>query len=75
MFTILETYFDSLARQGPGRGYYPNQTKSVLSLSLYLSLTGLRDPIACVCFYVLGLRTSKACPNYEAVWDIIDVLL
>ena len=29
-FAILETYFDSLTRQGPGRGYHPQPTKSVL---------------------------------------------
>ena len=30
MFAILETYFDYLTGQGPGRGYHPNPTKSVL---------------------------------------------
>ena len=30
MFTRLETYFDSLTRQVPGRGYYPEPPKSVL---------------------------------------------
>ena len=29
-FTRLETYFDLLTRQGPGRGYHPKPTKSVL---------------------------------------------
>ena len=29
-FAIIETYFDSLTRQGPGRGYHPEPTKSVL---------------------------------------------
>ena len=29
-FAILETYFDSLTRQGPGWGYHPQPTKSVL---------------------------------------------
>ena len=29
-FTRLETYFDSLTRQGPGRGYHPKQSKSLL---------------------------------------------
>ena len=29
-FTRLETYFDSLTRQVPGRGYYPKPPKSVL---------------------------------------------
>ena len=32
MFARLETYFDSLTRQGPGRGYYPEPSKSVLIL-------------------------------------------
>ena len=26
------------------------------------------------CVWVLGLRTRKACPNYEAVWSRTDVL-
>ena len=30
MFTRLETYFDSLTRHVPGRGYHPESTKSVL---------------------------------------------
>ena len=30
IFSIIETYFDSLTCQGPGRGYHPNPTKSVL---------------------------------------------
>ena len=30
MFVILETYFDSLTLQGPGRRYHPNPTKSVM---------------------------------------------
>ena len=29
-FTRIETYFDSLKRQGPGQGYYPEPSKSVL---------------------------------------------
>ena len=29
-FTILETYFDSLTRQGPVQGYHPDPAKSVL---------------------------------------------
>ena len=29
-FAIIETYFDSLTRQGPGCGYYPELFKSVL---------------------------------------------
>ena len=29
-FARLETYFDSLTRQGPGRGYYPEPSKSVI---------------------------------------------
>ena len=29
-FTIIETYFNSLTRQGPGRGYYPKMSKSIL---------------------------------------------
>ena len=29
-FAILEIYFDSLTRQGPGRGYYTEPSKSVL---------------------------------------------
>ena len=29
-FVRLETYFDSLTRQGPGRGYHPEPTKSLL---------------------------------------------
>ena len=33
-FTRLETYFDSLKRQGPGRGYYPKPSKSVLIIRL-----------------------------------------
>ena len=28
--SILQIYFDSLARQGPGPGYHPKPTKSVL---------------------------------------------
>ena len=31
-FARLETYFDSLTRQGPGRGYHPDPTKSVLTV-------------------------------------------
>ena len=31
------------------------------------------DPHLCVC--VLGLRTRKVCPSYEAVWAKTDVLL
>ena len=34
-FVILETYFDSLTLQGPGRGYYPKPSKSVLIIRLY----------------------------------------
>ena len=30
VFAILEIYFDFLTRQGPGRGYQPNPTKSIL---------------------------------------------
>ena len=30
MLARLETYFDFLTRQGPGRGYHPESTKSVL---------------------------------------------
>ena len=30
VLAILETYFDSLTRQGTGRGYHPKQPKSVL---------------------------------------------
>ena len=30
IFARLETYFDLLTRQGPGRGYHPKPTKSVL---------------------------------------------
>ena len=30
MFARLETYLYSLTRQGPGRGYYPEPSKSVL---------------------------------------------
>ena len=29
-FERLETYFDSLTRHGPGRGYHPDPTKSIL---------------------------------------------
>ena len=29
-FAKLETYFDSMKKQGPGREYHPNLTKSVL---------------------------------------------
>ena len=29
-FAIIETYFDSLTRQVPGRGYYPKPSKSIL---------------------------------------------
>ena len=32
MFVRLETYFDSLTRQGPGWGYHPKPIKIVLSL-------------------------------------------
>ena len=31
---ILETYFYSLTRQGPGRGYHPEPSKSVLIVRL-----------------------------------------
>ena len=31
-FTRPETYFDSLTHQGPGRGYHPKPSKSVLIL-------------------------------------------
>ena len=34
MFARLETYFDLLIRQDPGREYHPNPTKSVLILLL-----------------------------------------
>ena len=30
MFAILETYFDSLTHQGPGRGYHPEPTNSII---------------------------------------------
>ena len=30
MFMRLETYFDSLTCQGPGRGYYPKPSKRIL---------------------------------------------
>ena len=30
MFAIVETYFNILARQSLGRGYYPEPSKSVL---------------------------------------------
>ena len=33
-FARLETYFDSLKLQGPGRGYHPDPTKSVLIVHL-----------------------------------------
>ena len=33
-FTRLETYFDSLTRKGPGRGYHPKTTNSVLIVRL-----------------------------------------
>ena len=32
MFAIIETYFNLLTRQGTGRGYYPEPSKSVLIL-------------------------------------------
>ena len=32
MFVILATYFDSLIREGPGRGYYLEPSKSVLTV-------------------------------------------
>ena len=32
MFARLETYFDWLTRQGPGRGYHPEPSKSVLTV-------------------------------------------
>ena len=34
MFAILETYFDLLTRQGPGRGYYPEPSKGILIVHL-----------------------------------------
>ena len=34
MFARIETYFDSLTRQGPGRVYYPKLSKSVLIVHL-----------------------------------------
>ena len=34
-FARLETYFDYLTRQGPGRGYYPESSKSVLIVRSY----------------------------------------
>ena len=33
-FAILETYFYLLTRQGPGRGYHPDLTKSLLIVHL-----------------------------------------
>ena len=33
-FVRLAAYFDSLTRQGPGRGYYPKPSKSVLIIRL-----------------------------------------
>ena len=33
-FERLETYFDSLTRQGPGWGYHPKPSKSLLIVSL-----------------------------------------
>ena len=33
-FAGLETYFDSLTLQGPGRGYHPELTKGVLIIRL-----------------------------------------
>ena len=30
MFTIIESYFNLLTRQGPGHGYHPKTSKSVL---------------------------------------------
>ena len=35
-FTRLETYFDFLTRQGPGQGYHPETTKSVLIVTYLL---------------------------------------
>ena len=32
MFTRIDTYFNLLTHQGPGRGYYPEPSKSVLIL-------------------------------------------
>ena len=32
MFTRIKTYFDSLTLQGPGQGYHPEQSKSVLTV-------------------------------------------
>ena len=37
-FTRLATYFDSLTRQGPGRGYYPEPPKSVLIVLLSMGI-------------------------------------
>ena len=34
MFVILGTYFDSVTRQIPGRGYYPEPSKIVLIVRL-----------------------------------------
>ena len=33
-FAILKIYFDSITRQGPGRGYHPEPSKSVLIICL-----------------------------------------
>ena len=33
-FARLETYFHLLTRQGPGRGYYPKPSKSLLTIHL-----------------------------------------
>ena len=34
-FTIVESYFNSLKRHGPGRGYYPKPSKRVLIVHPY----------------------------------------
>ena len=67
-FARLENYFDSLIRQGPGQGYHPDPTKSVLSVlpenieagKMFGHVTDLGCARA---HNILGVALGKTSPN------------
>ena len=80
MFAIIETSFNSLTRQGPGSGYYPELSKSVLIVHLENlnsgKMFGTRHVFkVCMCVHYLGgyIGDDKSNSNwmreYTLTWE------
>ena len=68
MSARLETYFDLLASQGPGQGYYPKPTKSVVILCpentearkvFGLVVPDVTPQITCACAHLKSVTCSE----------------